>query len=679
MGCCSSPPAQSAGPTQSTVVNTNIPDYAQPYVSNMLNAAQAQIFQPDMTTFNQYVPYSNNPQDYVASFSPLQQQAQSSAANLQTPGQYAPATGAAALGTGQALTAGAQYANQATDPNATQAYMNPYLNAALQPQLQEINRQYDITGTQEQSQATNAGAFGGSREALMAAENERNKNIAMNQAIGTGYNNAFQAAQQAQQFGANLGMQGAQTGIQGAGQLAGIGGQELAAQQGIIGTQAQQGGIEQQNQQNVINQAVQNYATAQQYPFLQLGLMNSMLRGLPMQSSTTQMYQAPPSQISQIAGLGTAGLGAAAMYGQATKKDGGMIKMAPGGIVPMNMYTDTQLQQVPQSPASTPMANMYAQGLQHERAYNRSNPQAAPMMRQALPVEQLAAQNAPQQGGGLPNPQQMPQRAGLAGAPTGPMTQMAGGGILAFAEEGEVPAAKTPVTKPPKDDDYTAEIFKRIHASDQGPDPFTQTKSQLADIRQEMTDRRAQTNAEALTRFGLGMMSGQSQYPLVNVGAAGEGALGYLSKARGEEASDRKVLAQNIREMEAAKYGKDVSMTDALIRAQGMIDARKISAQNVGATREDAKTRADRLDYDKAQGNFNDLFNKQMATLSAMNKPTNQTLYKRYKDNPQLMQIDAHNAALQELGPSYAKILGKTPLDVNTITTPSATPVIQLN
>jgi len=102
-----SPSPAPAGPTQTTVQNTNIPDYAQPYVSNMLNAAQAQIFQPDMTTFNKYVPYSNNPQDYVASFSPLQQQAQSSAANLQMPGQYAPATGAAALGTGQALTAGA--------------------------------------------------------------------------------------------------------------------------------------------------------------------------------------------------------------------------------------------------------------------------------------------------------------------------------------------------------------------------------------------------------------------------------------------------------------------------------------------------------------------------------------------------------------------------------------------
>ena len=314
MGCCSPPPAQSAGPTQSTVVNTNIPDYAQPYVSNMLNAAQAQIFQPDMSTFKPYVPYSNNPQDYVASFSPLQQQAQSSAANLQVPGQYAPATGAAALGTGQALTAGQNYNQMATSPYATQAFMNPYLNASLQPQLQEISRQYGITGQQEQGQATQAGAFGGSREALMAAENERNKNIAMNQAIGTGYNNAFQAAQQAQQFGANLGIQGAQTGIQGAGQLAGIGGQQLAAQQGIIGTQAQQGGIEQANQQNIINQAIQNYAAQQQYPMLQLSNMSNLLHGLPMQSSTTQTYQAAPSTASQIAGLGTTGIAGLGLY-----------------------------------------------------------------------------------------------------------------------------------------------------------------------------------------------------------------------------------------------------------------------------------------------------------------------------------------------------------------------------
>ena len=33
--------------TSSTVYQTNIPQYAQPYVQNMMNATQAQIFQTD--------------------------------------------------------------------------------------------------------------------------------------------------------------------------------------------------------------------------------------------------------------------------------------------------------------------------------------------------------------------------------------------------------------------------------------------------------------------------------------------------------------------------------------------------------------------------------------------------------------------------------------------------------
>ena len=67
----------SSGPTQTTVQNTNIPDYAQPYVSNMLNATQSQLFQTDPTSgqitgFQPYTPYSNDPTKYVAGFSPLQ-------------------------------------------------------------------------------------------------------------------------------------------------------------------------------------------------------------------------------------------------------------------------------------------------------------------------------------------------------------------------------------------------------------------------------------------------------------------------------------------------------------------------------------------------------------------------------------------------------------------------------
>jgi hypothetical protein len=59
---------------------------------------------------------------------------------------------------------------------------------------------------------------------------------------------------------------------------------------------------------------------AQQYPQQQLAFMSNMLRGLPMQSATTNMYQAAPSNVSQLAGLGMAGYGLSKMAG--AKKGG---------------------------------------------------------------------------------------------------------------------------------------------------------------------------------------------------------------------------------------------------------------------------------------------------------------------------------------------------------------------
>jgi len=309
-------------PTTSTTQTSNIPEYARPYVETMLGATQQQLFNTstdengnvNITGVKPYQPYSTNMQDYVAPFSPMQQKAQQSVANMTLPSQYGQGTGAALMGTAQALTAGQRYANQATDPYAMQGYMNPYLQNALNPALNEISRQYDITGTQEMGNATRSGAFGGNREALMAAENQRNKNMAMNQAIGTGYNQAFNQAQQAQQYGANLGLQGAQAGIQGGQALAGIGGQGLQAEQGILSAQQAVGAQQQAQQQQMINQAIQNYATAQQYPQQQLAFMNAQIRGLPMQTMTTQGYQAAPSAISQAAGLGTAGIAGLGLY-----------------------------------------------------------------------------------------------------------------------------------------------------------------------------------------------------------------------------------------------------------------------------------------------------------------------------------------------------------------------------
>ena len=362
-------------PTNTTVQNTNIPDYAQPYVMNMLGATESQLFNTDssgnITGFNQYQPYSTNPQNYVAGFSPLQKNAQQSAANMQMPGQFGQGSqlaGMAGMGSmglaGQANNVGNNYFGMATNPGTVNQFMNPYLQNALDPALAEARRQYGITGQQEQGNATQAGAFGGSREALMAAENNRNMNTGMNQMIGQGYNQAYNQAQQNILSGNQLGLQGYQTGLQGYGQgiqaanaMGQLGTQQEAAQQGIINTQNTLGGQEQQNQQNIINQAVQNYANAQQYPMMQLGMMSNMLRGLPMQGMTTQQYQAQPSMTNQLVGLTGALANTAPTK---TSKKGGILeadgvkKYNIGGSLKANIasLTTPQLQQALQTAAS---------------------------------------------------------------------------------------------------------------------------------------------------------------------------------------------------------------------------------------------------------------------------------------------------------------------------------------
>jgi hypothetical protein len=337
-----------AGPTTTNVQNTNIPDYLQPYAETMLGATQQQLFNTqaqaptydssgnqtntgavDITGVKPYVPYSSNPADYVAGFSPMQQAAQQATANLQVPGQYDAATqmtGQAGLGSlglaGQEAQTGSNLAQASTNPAAVGAYMNPYIQNALAPSQQLLNQQYGMQGAQEQGTATSAGAFGGSREALMSGLNQQNRMLAQNQLVGNAYQQAYGNAQNQMNQVSQQGLAGQQAAMQGLGQygamgnqLAGIGGQQLGAQQNIIATQSQVGQQQQTQQQNIINQAIQNYATAQQYPEQQLSFMNSMLRGLPTQQTTTATYQAAPSTLNQVTGLGIAGLGAYNAFG----------------------------------------------------------------------------------------------------------------------------------------------------------------------------------------------------------------------------------------------------------------------------------------------------------------------------------------------------------------------------
>jgi len=355
--------SQPSQPTQSTTQTSNVPEYARPYVETMLGAAQKQAYKYDdagnIVGFQPYVPYgatvgpggqiTNTAQEQaaaaVAPFSPMQEQAFRQTAQMQVPGQYGIGSmfaGAGGMGaaniTQQAAGLGGQYYNMATNPYAQQSFMSPYMQNVVDVQKYEAIRDYEKQLPGMQAQAARAGAFGGSRQAIEAAEARRNLGTQLGQIQATGTQKAFEAGQQAQQFGANLGLQGYGTALQGIGQLTGagrtladIGGAQLQARQGIIGLQSQAGAQQQALEQQRVNQAIQNYALQQQHPQMQLSLMSSLLRGLPLQQGTTTMYQAPPSAVSQIAGLGTAGVGA---YGLGRSagifKEGGKVKEDKG-------------------------------------------------------------------------------------------------------------------------------------------------------------------------------------------------------------------------------------------------------------------------------------------------------------------------------------------------------------
>jgi hypothetical protein len=75
-----------------------------------------------------------------------------------------------------------------------QQYMNPYLQGALDPQLRELKRQSDIARLDDAGRLTKAGAFGGSRQAIMESEGRRNLLDQQSKVIGEGYRTAFDRA-----------------------------------------------------------------------------------------------------------------------------------------------------------------------------------------------------------------------------------------------------------------------------------------------------------------------------------------------------------------------------------------------------------------------------------------------------------------------------------------------------
>jgi len=258
----------------------------------------------------------------------VQQQAnvQNLSAGLQTQGLGAQ-TGLQAQQLNQQTGLQALLANQQTGLQANQANQNMGYNvgnANLQANLaqqqlgsgqnmqaQLANQQYGLNAQQMQEQARQYG-YG---QQMNNAQNQAQYGQAANQL------NAQQS-----QFGAGLGLQGMQAGMTGYQNL-GSQGQNLYNQNmGNLGMQNQFGTQQQQNVQNILSNQYQDYLTAQNNPYKQMGFLSDMYRGAPLSQQGSTMYTSPPSLLNQVAGVGTAAYGAYKMFGS---KKGGVIKERP--------------------------------------------------------------------------------------------------------------------------------------------------------------------------------------------------------------------------------------------------------------------------------------------------------------------------------------------------------------
>jgi hypothetical protein len=220
---------------------SNLSNWAGPAVTKMVGEAEAITAQP-------YRAYSG---PLTAGASSVQNQAFQNAANLTVP------TGS--MGGFQPSTFGAQEA---------QNYMNPYLMSALNPQLEEARRQSQITQLGNQAKATQQGAFGGGRSAIMEAETQRNLGTNLSNITGQGYKDAYEKAMQ--QFNTEQGR-----GLEAQNATNTYGLAALARQQDVGAAQRE---IEQQG----ITADIKQFEEEKDDPYKQLMRKQAIFQGLPI-------------------------------------------------------------------------------------------------------------------------------------------------------------------------------------------------------------------------------------------------------------------------------------------------------------------------------------------------------------------------------------------------------------
>jgi hypothetical protein len=244
---------------QQSGTESSLSNWAGDYVTNMLGKGQAL----------SETPYQTYTGPLTAGASGLQNQAFQGVAGLALPQNM-----------------GAFTPQSFTSTGTAQQYMNPYLQSALDPQLNEARRQAEISRMGDAARLSKAGAYGGSRQAIM--ESELNRNLMTKQAdiTGQGYNTAYDKA--ANQFNVEQGM--------------GLNAQNQANQYGLsaLTKQAELGGVQRGIEGEGIAADYGQFKEERDYPYKQVQYQQSLLQGLPLAAQSYTYNE--PSMASNLSG-----------------------------------------------------------------------------------------------------------------------------------------------------------------------------------------------------------------------------------------------------------------------------------------------------------------------------------------------------------------------------------------
>jgi len=332
---------QSPTPDSQTVTNLSYPKELQ---TDVINLAKNAISASNAG----YIPYKG---ERIQGLDPFQLTAQQAVANLGPSQQLGAATqfaGAAGMRAGDIKYTPSQFQTGSfTQPNVAQSYMSPYYQNVVDIQAREARRQADISNQMQNARAVGQGAFGGSRQAILQAEAQRNLGQQIGDIQARGSQAAFEqaqnlygneqqralAAQQAteasRQYGANLGLQGLQQQLQAAQMLGSLGQQQFGQQKDIINALQATGAQRQALNQQKLTQDYEDFLRQKQYPYQQLAYATEMIKGVPQQT-TQSVYQAPPSLQAQLGGGLMSAYGLSKLFAGGGLADLGIYNLSKG-------------------------------------------------------------------------------------------------------------------------------------------------------------------------------------------------------------------------------------------------------------------------------------------------------------------------------------------------------------